>query len=131
MKLWMNLGRESQAIVVTLVGIILVMAADIVGELFLAQHLQRVAFTGLALVIVGTGNFILLQKTGFFGERRPPLTPREREVLGLVAEGLTNRAIAERLVVSERTVEGQVAAIRTKLNARNREELVRIARSRH
>jgi len=51
-------------------------------------------------------------------ERDEPLdelTPREREVLGLMAEGRTNRAIAEHLVVSERAVERHVTAIFGKL----------------
>ena len=51
-------------------------------------------------------------------ERDDPLdtlTPREREVLGLMAEGRTNRAIAEHLVVSERAVERHVTAIFGKL----------------
>jgi DNA-binding NarL/FixJ family response regulator len=51
-------------------------------------------------------------------ERDKPLdelTPREREVLGLMAEGRTNRAIAEHLMVSERAVERHVTAIFGKL----------------
>ena len=44
------------------------------------------------------------------------LTPREREVLGLMAEGRSNTAIAESLVVTERAVEKHVTAIFTKLD---------------
>jgi len=44
------------------------------------------------------------------------LTPREQEVLGLVAEGLSNAAIAERLVITKRAVERHVHAIFWKLS---------------
>ena len=44
------------------------------------------------------------------------LTPREREVLGLVAEGLSNRAIADRLFVTDRTVEAHVKQVFLKLS---------------
>ena len=44
------------------------------------------------------------------------LTPREREVLGLMAEGRSNQAIAEALVISERAVEKHVTSIFAKLN---------------
>lgn len=47
------------------------------------------------------------------------LTDREREILGLMAEGLTNHAIAERLVLSERTVESHVGSVFTKLGLRH------------
>jgi DNA-binding NarL/FixJ family response regulator len=43
------------------------------------------------------------------------LTEREREVLGLMAEGRSNAAIAERLTVTEKTVEAHVASIFSKL----------------
>jgi DNA-binding NarL/FixJ family response regulator len=52
-----------------------------------------------------------------------PLTRREREILELVADGLTNRAIADRLVLSERTIEGHIRSILAKLQLTNRTEL--------
>jgi DNA-binding NarL/FixJ family response regulator len=55
------------------------------------------------------------------------LTGRQVEVLKLLVEGLTNAEIAERLVVSPRTVEHHVAAVLTKLGATTRREAVRRA----
>lgn len=58
------------------------------------------------------------------GTRTPSdLTRRESEVAALIAEGLSNRAIAQRLVVSDRTVEHHVAAIFDKLGFRSRAQL--------
>jgi len=53
-----------------------------------------------------------------------PLTPREREVLQLVAQGLTNRAIGRRLGISDRTVQGHLANIYEKLQVNSRTEAV-------
>ena len=55
-----------------------------------------------------------------------PLTPREIEVLGMIAEGLGNKIIAARLGISEHTVKFHIASIFVKLNARSRTEAVTI-----
>jgi non-specific serine/threonine protein kinase len=65
------------------------------------------------------------------GEDRPdtsmaeagPLSRREREVAAMVAAGLTNKQIAERLFIAERTAEGHVERIRNKLGVRSRTEV--------
>jgi DNA-binding NarL/FixJ family response regulator len=53
----------------------------------------------------------------------PRLTGRELEVAGLVAEGLTNHAIARRLSVAPRTAEAHVENIRRKLQVRSRAQI--------
>jgi DNA-binding NarL/FixJ family response regulator len=55
------------------------------------------------------------------------LTPREREVLQLTAEGLTGVAVARRLHISPRTVETHRANVMRKLGVKNQKELIRYA----
>jgi DNA-binding NarL/FixJ family response regulator len=77
------------------------------------EAVQRVAAGGTVIdpEVVG-------QLMGRRRERDPleELTPREREVLGLMAEGLSNRGICERLVLSPKTIETHVNSIFMKLN---------------
>jgi DNA-binding NarL/FixJ family response regulator len=72
--------------------------------------LHRVATGGTALDPEVVGHLLNAGRRGMGA-----LTPREREVLGLMAEGRTNAAIAKALVVSDRAVEKHIANIFTKL----------------
>ena len=67
-----------------------------------------------------------LWRGGAEPERTPwgPLTAREREVARLVADGLGNGEIAERLTLSKRTVESHVEHIRSKLGLGSRLEIM-------
>jgi DNA-binding NarL/FixJ family response regulator len=61
------------------------------------------------------------------GDPLVELSPREREVLALLADGMRNREIAERLVVSEATVKTHVRHVLEKLRLRNRAEAAAFA----
>ncbi len=65
------------------------------------------------------------QRTGSHGSNE--LTEREREVLALVAEGLSNAAIASRMVVSVHTVRNHIASMSAKLGAHSKLEALSIA----
>jgi NarL family two-component system response regulator YdfI len=60
------------------------------------------------------------------GDQAETLTPRERDVLAMLARGLANKRIAERLELSEHTVKFHVASILAKFGASTRTEAVTI-----
>ncbi|OXM74705.1 MULTISPECIES: response regulator [Amycolatopsis] len=80
---------------------------------------------GLAGLVLGEYRRMAAAPAG--GVAPPRLTERETDVLRLVAKGLTARQIAERLVLSHRTVENHVQSTLRKLQLHNRVELARYA----
>lgn len=93
-------------------------------EIIAAVHAVREGQSALDPVIARK---LMAQLTGDAGGPRglpEPLTPREVEVLELVAQGLTNRAIGLELGISDRTVQGHLANVYTKLEVSSRTEAV-------
>ncbi|WP_251094308.1 response regulator transcription factor [Streptomyces sp. Caat 7-52] len=87
----------------------------------------RVVAAGDALLAPGITRRLIAEFSRLDGSRRSPLkrrvgdlTERETEVLALIAQGLSNAEIAERLVVAEQTVKTHVGRILVKLGLRDR-----------
>jgi DNA-binding NarL/FixJ family response regulator len=88
------------------------------GELAMSRSMA-------ASVIQGMSRAARRELDGGPGASLGPLSPREEEILRLLADGLTDREIAERLVISPRTVETHVSNILHKLDVRNRAQAAR------
>lgn len=90
-----------------------------------ARPARSTALRAEATALVGDGGLDTpaLRRLGRI-DASQGLTAREREIVALVAEGLSNRAIAERLVVSTRTVENHLHRAYPKLGISSRAELV-------
>ncbi len=88
------------------------------------------AAQGMATLPIGsTGRLYERQMMGSaaidLDEPEEPLTPREREVLELVGQGLSNKLIARSLIISEHTVKFHLSSLSAKLGASSRTEAVR------
>lgn len=99
---------------------------DIVGEFTTLSAAEASATTADA-VIIGRRAAAERARSDRFEEPVEQLTAREVQVLELLAEGLSNKAIAGRLDISDQTVKFHVASISSKLGATNRTDAVRRA----
>jgi DNA-binding NarL/FixJ family response regulator len=88
---------------------------------------EAVFSAGLAALVLGEFRRIRAGQASVPGTSEGQLTDRETEVLRLVATGMSYRQIAERLVISHRTVQNHVQATLGKLQLHNRVELTRYA----
>lgn len=123
------LGEEVDPMPLLAAGVRSVLSRDVGSERLRAAVLAA----ELGLVVLGedAGDGVVagwspeeLPAPAPIGGEGDPLTPREREVLTQLAEGLSNRAIAERLGISAHTVKFHVDALLDKLDARSRTQAV-------
>ncbi len=104
-----------------------------IGPDELADAVRRVA-RGEAVFSPKLAGFVLDAFTGAAAtsdDELDKLTPREREVMRLIARGYTYREVAAELFVSTKTVETHVSAVLRKLQVSDRHELARWARARN
>jgi DNA-binding NarL/FixJ family response regulator len=99
---------------------------DIVGE-FTSLSAAEASSTTADATIIGHRTATDRTRADRFAEPVEQLTVREVQVLELLAEGLSNKAIANRLDISDQTVKFHVASISGKLGATNRTDAVRRA----
>ena len=84
----------------------------------------RTVSSGECLVFPASTRRVIERFATRTGEVLPELSPREQEILRLLARGRSNAEIAEQLVVSLETVKSHVAAVLLKLGARDRTQAV-------
>ncbi|SHE29105.1 two component transcriptional regulator, LuxR family [Ferrithrix thermotolerans DSM 19514] len=97
----------------------------------LVGHLERVASGEVVIDPAIAGRVALfaarLQSGEFWPGAHLGLTQRESEVLGLVVKGLSNRAVAQKLVLGEETVKTHLSSIYRKLDVKDRSQAVAVA----
>ncbi len=90
------------------------------GDAYLSPSVTR--------LMLGMVTPVATQRRQEATERLSALTPREAEIVGLVAEGLTNAGIGQRLRMSEMTIKTYVSRILAKLDCTNRVQVALLAR---
>ncbi|MBA2287600.1 MAG: response regulator transcription factor [Ktedonobacteraceae bacterium] len=108
-------------------GYLLKEAAD--TDLIYALHIIQSGQFYLSPIAqsVMVGDYLQRVRAGEEKDSYSSLTEREREILKLVAEGFTNNKIAERLIISPKTVDTHRTHVMDKLNLHSRAELVKYA----
>ena len=99
-------------------------AVDLIQKPFKKEQLLAVVKQALALDVKRTAT---RRRQSIAKTRYDTLNPREREVMGLVVEGLANKQVARRLDLSEKTIEVHRARVMAKMGADSLAELVRLA----
>jgi len=90
----------------------------------LAEAIERVA-AGESLLDPGVTDKVLARMRQLAAgetDELASLSPQERRILGLIAEGMTNKEIADEVFLSDKTVKNYVSSILSKLNLRRRSE---------
>jgi len=100
-------------------------ATDLVQAVRAARRGEAFLYPAIAKAVVA--DYLKRLESGEGREAYDGLTEREREILTLVAEGVTNQDIAERLYISIKTVQTHRAHIMEKLSLHDRTQLVRYA----
>jgi DNA-binding CsgD family transcriptional regulator/tetratricopeptide (TPR) repeat protein len=101
--------------------------ADLRAALGAAEHLGARPLERAVLALAGRAGLRLRDTEPVRPTGPDPLTPRERSVLALVAEGRTNRQVGLALFISEKTVSVHLSRVMAKLGATSRTEAVTIA----
>lgn len=130
-------------------GLLIVVLKFVEYRFLIIQHSVEIYGGLIALVFASLGIWLGLKLTGkkevivvkevpvSAGEpftlneerlRELSITPRELEILGLIAQGLSNREIAEKLFVSENTVKTHSSRLFDKLSAKRRTQAVQIGK---
>ena len=103
-------------------------AAVLVPALGQARSLKAAPLVAEIMALMQRGRLTTSSRSATPGHN--PLTPRESEVLGLVAQGLSNRTVGQSLFISEKTASVHLSHIMAKLDAASRTEAVAVARQR-